>query len=215
MEAWKTMNKLVRYTEALIVAFVIILYLLGLYEAVIVSGVSIRLYLLITSFYYYVGCLAKSPGQLLDFGDANVKGICNKCNRIVGTKTIHCEICNKCYHRRDHHCPIIGRCVASNNIKDLYFAVSFIGLHSLAAILKGSNRFAYMMSIHRYLFVMSSAFACWLTFLILTGKTTKELMKFQGRITDEVRMFRLKEVFRDGLVGTLAPYLRWKTSIVK
>lgn len=215
MEAWKMMNKLVAYTEILIVAFVIILYLLGFYEAAIVSGVSIRLYLLITSFYYYVGCLAKSPGQLLDFGNANVKGICKKCNRIVGTKTVHCEICNKCYHKRDHHCPIIGRCVASSNIRDLYLAVSFMGFHSLAAILRGSTRFAYMMSIHRYLFIMSSAFACWLTFLILTGKTTKELMRFQGRITDEIRMFRLKKVFRDGLVGTLAPYLRWKTSIVK
>ncbi|ADM12079.1 DHHC-type zinc finger domain-containing protein [Encephalitozoon intestinalis ATCC 50506] len=215
MEAWKMINKLVAYIELLIVTFVILLYLLGLYEAAIVSGVSFRIYLLLTSFYYYVGCLAKSPGQLLDFGNANVKGICNRCNRIVGTKTVHCEICNKCYHKRDHHCPIIGRCVASNNLKDLYLAVFFMSLHSLAAVLRGSTKFAYMMSIHKYLLAMSSAFTCWLTLLILTGKTTKELTRAKGNITSEMKISRLKDMFRNGLMDTLVPYLKWKTHIVR
>ncbi|CAD26454.1 hypothetical protein [Encephalitozoon cuniculi GB-M1] len=215
MEVWRLVNRLVVYTELLIVTFVVLLYLLGLYEAAIVSGISVRLYLLMTSFYYYAGCLAKSPGQLLDFGSANVKGICKKCNRIVGTRTIHCEICNKCYHKRDHHCSIIGRCVASNNIRDLYFAVLFINFHSLVAVLRGSTELTYMLSVHRYLLAMSSIFVCWLTLLILTDKTTKELMKSGGRVTDGVRMSRMREIFRGGLVGTLFPYLRWKTSIVK
>lgn len=214
MEMWRLLNRLVRCTELMIVTFVVLLYLLGMYEATAVSGISVRLYLLVTSFYYYVGCLAKSPRQLIDFGSANVKGICKRCNMMVGERTVHCEVCNKCYHRRDHHCPIIGRCVASNNLKDLYFAVLFANLHSVAAMAGSSTRFSAMLFVHRYLFVMSGVFVCWLTLLVLAGKTTRELVRSKGNVADDIRVSRLREIFCDGVVGTLAPYARWRTSVV-
>jgi len=213
MEIWKPVNQIIRIAESVVITLVTMLYILGCYDAVVASGISVRLYFLTTSFYYYITCLVKSPGQLLDFGTANVKGICKKCNRIVGTRTVHCEICNKCYHKRDHHCPIIGRCVASNNTNDLYLTIVFANLYSFAMLFESSPH-ALMAFVHKYLFVISGWFVFWFTLLIVTDKTTQELLRRRGRVLKDFRVRRLKDVFRAGLLQTLVPYLAHRISVV-
>lgn len=213
MEVWRLMNKLVKYLEFFIVTLVISLYLLACYEAVKGSNITLSLYLLSTSFYYYLRCLAKSPGQLLDFNNAEIKGICKRCSRIVGTRTVHCDICNKCYHKRDHHCPIIGKCVASDNFRDLYLSVLFLSLYSLTAVLRDTG-FHPLLFMYKYILVLSAAFVCWLTVLVLTDKTTKELLKSREEIATDIKMSRLGMLFGGGLLDVFLPYIQWRTHVI-
>lgn len=213
MEAWKFMNRLIRYLEFFIITFVVSMYLTACYETFTASNVLLPMYLLTTSFYYYLSCLKKPPGRLLDFNNTSIKGICKRCNRIVGAKTVHCEVCNKCYHGRDHHCPIIGKCVASNNFRDLYFALLFMMLYSFVAMFR-ETRFYRVLFVYKYIFFLLSLFVCWMTLLIVTDRTTKELVKNKEPIKGNIKISRLGKLFDKGLVRIIAPYIRWKASIV-
>lgn len=212
MEIWRLLNRGIRYLEFLVVAFVLLLYVLECYETARLPGRAAPLFFLLTSLCHYISCLAKSPGQLLDFDDASIKGMCKKCNRIVGSRTVHCEICNKCYHKRDHHCPIIGKCVASDNFRNLYFATLFMVLYVLLAAFRVSQ--AHHVLLHKYLFVLLSAVVCWMTLLLVADKTTAELVASR-QVRQSIRLSRLGKLLDKGLLGILAPYAAWKTSVVK
>jgi hypothetical protein len=212
MELWTLTNKLTRHLEFFLITFVVFFYLMSLYDTVTSSSVFLPAYLLLTSFYYYTNCLSKPPGHLLDFNNANIKGICKKCNRIVGSRTVHCETCNKCYFKRDHHCPVIGKCIASDNFNDLYYTALFMMLYCILAVAR-TARTQPLVFVYKYLIGLLSAFLLWLTLLVVVDKTSKEILKEESRMSRcDFKVGRLRHLLDDGVLFILLPFLRWKTS---
>jgi hypothetical protein len=212
MELWMLTNRVTRHLEFFLITFVVFFYFASMYDTLTSSSIILPAYFLLASFYYYATCLSKSPGHLLDFNNANIKGICKRCNRIVGSRTVHCETCNKCYFKRDHHCPIIGKCVASDNFNDLYYCALFMVLYCVSAIGR-STRAQPLLFIYKYLIGLLTAFLLWLTFLLLTDRTSREVLK-ERDLMGTVRIGRLKALVNDGILFILLPFLRYKTAVV-
>ncbi|ORD94129.1 ERFB [Enterospora canceri] len=141
---------------------------------IILDRSILKFYLITTASIYYGMALVKSPGSLFDINDSDVKGICNKCNRIRGDSTKHCTVCNKCYYKRDHHCVFLGKCVASNNIKDFFFCLLFTFLYSIAMLLTKPHK---ILLIFATTVIGMSLF--WFATVISTGKSTSELLELE------------------------------------
>ncbi|KAK6089249.1 hypothetical protein P3W45_001768 [Vairimorpha bombi] len=83
MEIYSFINKCTKKLEFLVISTVVSFYMLSIYDTILSS-------------HKYFNC-------------SQIQGLCKKCNRIVGSRTVHCELCNKCYYKRDHHCIITGK----------------------------------------------------------------------------------------------------------
>ncbi|KAM0678719.1 hypothetical protein BDAP_000679 [Binucleata daphniae] len=128
------------------------------------------------SLYYYILLLKKSPGSLQEYSGLEVRGMCDKCNRLQSNRTFHCDSCNKCYYRRDHHCPWVGKCIAAGNYKEFYFFVMFLTLYHITSLLK-SACFIEICFFNDMILVFCLLFFGWINFLLCLDKTTLEYHK--------------------------------------
>lgn len=213
MELYKAVNCCTKSLEFLVISTVVSFYLLSIYDTVTSSSVILPLYMLLLSLYYYVQLLTKSPGALLDFDHAQIKGLCKKCNRIVGNRTTHCEICNKCYHKRDHHCVITGKCIAANNSNDLFFTVFFLLIYTVLALNRATSLKEFMF-FYKYMGLLSFTILLWVTSLLVVDKTTKEFFKMNTSVFREVKIKRLNSLIDDGLLTILFPLAKKRSRVV-
>ncbi|KAF9763850.1 Palmitoyltransferase PFA3 [Nosema granulosis] len=213
MEIYKAVNCCTKTLEFLVISTVVSFYLLSIYDTITSSSVIIPLYFILLSMYYYFQLLTKSPGALLDFNHAHIKGLCKKCNRIVGNRTTHCEICNKCYHKRDHHCVITGKCIASNNSSDLFYTVFFLFIYTILA-LNRTTVLKEFMFFYKYMCLLSFSILLWVTSLLLVDKTTKELFKMNTSVFREIKYRRLCSLLDDGILTVLCPMIKKKSRVV-
>ena len=183
-------------------------YITGILCTLIFDFSIVKCYFLGTSFIYYLIALIKSPGSLFDINDSEVKGICNKCNRIRGNHTKHCSICNKCYYKRDHHCVFLGKCIASNNLKDFLFSLIFLTIYGVLRLFTSSLKLVTAF----FTFVALCA-TMWFSCVLTSEKTSGELAEFdKWRISrKDLRKFLLK--MKDSPVNILFPYLKFTNTV--
>lgn len=208
MEFYEIANKATKFMECILVSGVVGLYMTASYISVVRDRSVLASYFIITSFIHYTMILAKSPGSLLDLGNASVMGLCSTCNRIRGNRTRHCHVCNKCYNKRDHHCMLLGRCIAENNMRDFYFCTLFLVAFLLTWLCtKGCK-------------AMTGIVACgalaslsWLSLCIAHDRTSSEMMKVEDRW---LRMRHVRSLLRyigEDLVGALLPVVNTRRKV--
>lgn len=214
MEIYSFINKCTKKLEFLVISTVVSFYMLSIYDTILSSHKIIPLYTVCLSFYYYLMLLTKSPGILLDLSCSQIQGLCKKCNRIVGNRTVHCEICNKCYYKRDHHCIITGKCIASNNTKDLFFNLFFLFIYSVLAMNRESvlKEFVFF---YKYTTILSGVLLCWVSLLTMTDKTTSEFFSMDKSVYNEMMLRRICELPENGLINIIFPFLNRKVRMVE
>lgn len=172
MKIHKLITTLVKYIEKILILLILSAYTITITVFAFKKHDIIATYFIFSSFIYYVIMLKKSPGSLLDFGNANIRGLCNQCNRIKGDRTKHCYICNKCYNKLDHHNMLIGSCIAENNILEMILCNLFLLLFFLICMHKETySKFLFIFSFGIFIFIS------WLIYSIGKDKTMKEIDK--------------------------------------
>jgi hypothetical protein len=214
MEIYSFINKCTKKLEFLVISTVVSFYMLSIYDTILSSHKCIPLYIICLSFYYYLILLTKSPGTLLDFNCSQIQGLCKKCNRIVGSRTVHCELCNKCYYKRDHHCIITGKCIASNNTKDLFFNLLFLFIYSILAMNRESllKEFVFF---YKYTTILSGVLLIWVGVLLTIDKTTSEFFSMDKSVYTEVELRRITGLKENGVINIVFPFLNRKVRMVE
>ena len=174
MEFYAFANRAIRYTENILIATIVSVYVLTAYVSIFRDGSILSSYLIIVSFLYYLHALAAAPGSLLDLGNASVKGLCNICNRVRGNRTRHCHVCNKCYNKIDHHCLLLGKCLAENNMRDFYFCILFLMLFLVSWLVQKDCK-----ALLGILTLCVSCYLAWISVCISQDKATTEGASFK------------------------------------
>ncbi|WUR04676.1 palmitoyltransferase [Vairimorpha necatrix] len=200
MEMHHLLNKCTKKLEFLVISFVVSFYLLSIYDTIFSSHKIIPLYFCLLSLYYYISLLTCVPGEYIDFN--TVERICKKCNRLSGRQSVHCEICNRCFYKRDHHCVITGKCIESNNLKYMYLTVLFLFIYSLFAMFR-TGGLKELTFFYNFTCILSGFLLIWVTLLILTDKTTANLLKDID--IKDLRLKNIKKIVENGWICTLCP----------
>lgn len=213
MEFYSFINKCTKKLEYIVISTVVSFYMLSIYDTILSSHKCIPLYIISLSFYYYLMLLTKSPGIPLDLNYSEINGVCKKCNRIVGNRTVHCEICNKCYHKRDHHCIITGKCIASNNTRDLFFNLFFLFIYSVLAMYRQSSMKEFVF-FYKYTTLLSGGLLIWISILTLTDKTTSEFFIMDESFYKYLKLNRLQFLKENGIINIMFPFLNRNVRVV-
>lgn len=202
MELFEVANRTTRTLEYMLVGTVIGLYVALIYVSAMCDRCLASLYLIATSFIYYVNLLLHSPAQPLCPESAAVRGLCSTCNRVRGARTRHCHICNQCYSRRDHHCMLIGRCVAESNMRDFYLCILFMLLFLVSWLFQRECK-----PLVGLLVACVLGSFLWLSLCIAEGKTSHEMLKMERIVISPAHLASLLKYLRDDPVGILLPLL--------
>lgn len=208
MEFYEVVNKTIKFMECILISTVVGSYVTVLYVSAVRDRSVVSTYLILTSFIHYIMILTKSPGSLLDLGNASVVGLCNICNRIRGNRTRHCHICSKCYNKRDHHCMLLGRCIAEDNMRDFYFCILFL-VAFLTTWLFAKDCKAVVG------IVAGGALGSllWLSLCIAHGKTSSEMMKLEDRRLKMRHIQNLMKYIGDDLLGMFLPVVNTRRRV--
>lgn len=175
----QTIRQFIRFLELILVISVFsyfgFLYY-ELYNSLSLVSLLIYSYILTLSLFYYCSLLKKSPGSLLDYNGLEIRGICQKCNRLRSNRTFHCDSCDKCYYKRDHHCPWLGKCVAQDNYREYYFFILFMVIFQCMSLFR-TNLFVETVFFTNMLTGVLFIFFLWINFLLCIDKTSIEYYK--------------------------------------
>lgn len=116
---------------------------------------------------------------------------CPTCKIVRPPRASHCARCNNCVLRLDHHCPFVNNCIGQRNyayfVSFLISAVSlgvsvFVGFgFAISGVSKGSSAlqfFLVLIAVPTAAMLLGTlGLGCFHTFVIASGRTTKEICK--------------------------------------
>lgn len=208
MQFYEFANRIVRSAECALISLVLGAYALLIYISIMKDRSICSSYLIVTSFTYYVILLVKSPGSLLDLGDASVRGLCTICNRVRGNKTRHCYVCSKCYDKLDHHCMLTGKCIAQNNIREFYLCIVFTLLFTISWLVKKNEKVVPCLAMLVLLGVLM-----WYSMCIALNMTGSELLKHQEKRIEFKHLKRIAGLVSQDPLGLFFPILRSRCKV--
>lgn len=203
------MNRIVKYMEWILITTIISVYLTLIYTSVMYDRSIFFSYLVFISFIHYLVILVKSPGSLLDLGNASVRGLCRICNRVRGTRTRHCYLCDKCYNKRDHHCILIGRCIAADNLKEVFLCCFFLFLFLSNWMLTKPQGFIIVMPVLTLLVSI-----CWICLCVAHDKTTAELYSSENKSVGKTELKQLLGFIFSNPIQAVFPFA-WTVSKIE
>jgi len=137
---------------------------------------------------------------------------CRWCHMVQPPRAKHCKDCNCCILKEDHHCPFLNNCIGQRNYATFYGFVVFLVFLS-ASFVVGISLWLHFEQRHCWeqfgkclesapgtmlltgaallldfvvsvLLLLVTAFALWHLFLIIWGRTTREVLT--GRLSEYV-----------------------------
>jgi len=129
---------------------------------------------------------------------------CQTCKLIRPKNAHHCRSCDRCVKRFDHHCPVVGNCIGLNNHRFFAGMLSSFGISWVLCItsgvlhmikIVGDDEHIWKKSPEPYVLMVVILYSSFLApglvmfgffhiIIVLTGKTTKGIVKRKTKICD-------------------------------